>query len=150
MSFSCPRSITMVKYMMNAKIKNRKLSFTNQTKGAVDNVDKLVRTYTYQRKSRRWPMIFFQYLLDIAAYNVAVVFFAVNSDFNNGEPQRRRLFLERLGYNCWICSKPETVQTTRNARDTKLSWSWYIYLLIMQYPCLFECILFAIVEFDCW
>jgi len=41
-------------------------------------------------------MIFFKNLLDIAAFNAAVVFFVVNPDFDKGKPQRRRLFLERL------------------------------------------------------
>ena len=41
-------------------------------------------------------MIFFQNILDIAAYNAAVIFFSVNPDFDTGEPQRRRLFLEKL------------------------------------------------------
>jgi len=46
MSFSCPCSITMVKYMMNAKIKagnNPSLQPNQRGSG--------------QRKSRRWPMI---------------------------------------------------------------------------------------------
>jgi len=47
----------------------------NRTKGAVDNVDELVKTYSCRRNSRRWPMIFFQNLLNIAVYNAAVVFF---------------------------------------------------------------------------
>jgi len=59
----------------------------NGAKGAMDTVDKLVRTYTCQRKFRRWPMIFFQNFLDIAALNAAVVFFSVNSDFDKGKPQ---------------------------------------------------------------
>jgi hypothetical protein len=41
-------------------------------------------------------MVFFQNLLDIAAYNAAVIFFAVNPDIDRGKPQRRRLFLEGL------------------------------------------------------
>jgi len=41
-------------------------------------------------------MIVFQNLLDIAAFIAAVVYFAVNPDFDKGKPQRLRLFLERL------------------------------------------------------
>jgi len=65
-------------------------------------------------------MIFFQNLLDIAAYNVAVVLFSVNPDFDNGKPQRRRLFLERLAVDmiAQSCLKPEAVQTSINARAT--------------------------------
>jgi hypothetical protein len=88
----------------------------NPTKGAVDNVDKLVRTYSCQRKSRRWPMIFFQNLLDIAAYNAAVVFFAVNPDFFKGKPQRRRLFLERLAMDMIA----ESVQNRKQFRPQEM------------------------------
>lgn len=68
----------------------------NRTKGAVDTLDQMVRTYSCQRKSRRWPMVFFQNLIDIAALNAYVVFSSVNTDYNIGKPQRRRLFLEEL------------------------------------------------------
>ena len=46
----------------------------NASKGAVDSLDKSVRTYSCQRKSRRWPMILFQNILDIAAFNAFVIF----------------------------------------------------------------------------
>lgn len=68
----------------------------NRTKGAVDTLDKLVRTYTCQRKSRRWPMIFFQNIVDMAAYNAFVIFLTVNPTFEQGKTHRRRLFLEVL------------------------------------------------------
>jgi len=58
----------------------------NWTKGVVDNVDKIVRPFTCQRKSHRWRMIFCQKLLDIAVYNAAVMFFSVIPDFDIGNP----------------------------------------------------------------
>lgn len=82
----------------------------NRTKGAVDTLDKLVRTYSCQRKSRRWPMVFFQNMLDIAAYNAAVVYFAVNPDFEVGKPQRRRLFLEKLAMEMITATTPTRAQ----------------------------------------
>ena len=69
----------------------------NKTKGAVDTLDKLVKTYSCQRKSNRWPLILFQNFVDIAAYNAFVVFLSNFPEFENGKSQRRRLFLERLG-----------------------------------------------------
>lgn len=33
--------------------------YYNKTKGGVDTVDKLVRTYTAKRQTRRWPFAFF-------------------------------------------------------------------------------------------
>ena len=73
------------------------ISQYNRTKGAVDCLDKLVRTYSCQRKSNRWPMVLFQNFLDIAAYNALVIFTNNCPDFENGKSQSGRLFLERLG-----------------------------------------------------
>ena len=69
----------------------------NRTKDAVDTMDKLIRTYSVQQKSRRWPMILFQNFVDIAAYNAFVVYLTINSAYNQGKTLRRRLFLEELG-----------------------------------------------------
>ena len=81
----------------NQKQKPEIISHYNQTKGAVDTLDKLVRIYSCQRKSNRWPLILFQTFVDIAVYNAFVVFLNNFPDFENGKTQRRRLFLERLG-----------------------------------------------------
>lgn len=69
----------------------------NKTKGAVDTADQLIRTYSCQRKNRRWPMVFFQNLVDIAALNSFVVFTSVNRDYEVEKSHKRRLFLEHLG-----------------------------------------------------
>ena len=41
-------------------------------------------------------MVFLQNIIDIAAYNAYVVFYAVYPDNDRGKIQRRRLFLEKL------------------------------------------------------
>ena len=68
----------------------------NRTEACVDRFDQMIRTYRCQRKTRRWPMKFFQNLLDIAAFNAAVIFFYTNPEVDHGKPQRRRLFLHKL------------------------------------------------------
>ena len=67
----------------------------NRTKGAVDSIDKLVRTYSVIRKSRRWPMVVFGNLIYryLAAYNAYVIFSHVHSEYEAGKSHRRRLFL---------------------------------------------------------
>jgi hypothetical protein len=52
----------------------------NRTKAGVDRVDQMIRTYSCQRKTRRWPMKLFHNLLDIAAFNAAVIFFSTNPE----------------------------------------------------------------------
>ena len=69
----------------------------NHKKGAVDNLDKLVRTYSVVRKTRRWPMALFGNLLDLAAYNAYVVYHSIWPNHNQGKSHRRRLFLHSLG-----------------------------------------------------
>ncbi|KRY24826.1 hypothetical protein T01_13961 [Trichinella spiralis] len=52
----------------------------NNTKGGVDNLDKMTSTYSCQRISARWPLVIFYNIIDVSAYNAY-----------------RRLFLEELG-----------------------------------------------------
>ncbi|XP_059394627.1 piggyBac transposable element-derived protein 4-like [Carassius carassius] len=69
----------------------------NHNKGGVDNLDKLVATYTCQRKTARWPMVIFFNMLDVSAYNAFVLWKEINNSWNEGKKYSRRLFLEELG-----------------------------------------------------
>ncbi|XP_059394628.1 piggyBac transposable element-derived protein 4-like [Carassius carassius] len=69
----------------------------NHTKGGVDNLDKLVATYTCQRKTARWPMVIFFNMLDVSAYNAFVLWTEINPSWHKGKNIRRRLFLQELG-----------------------------------------------------
>ena len=50
----------------------------NRLKGGVDTLDQLVRNYSCQRRTRRWPMALFYNMVDMAAYNSMVIFKDVN------------------------------------------------------------------------
>nr|XP_023697146.1 piggyBac transposable element-derived protein 4-like [Paramormyrops kingsleyae] len=69
----------------------------NATKGGVDNLDKLVTTYSCKRKTLRWPLVIFFDMLDISAYNAFVIWMSLSPEWNRGKLQKRRLFLEELG-----------------------------------------------------
>ncbi|XP_051765771.1 piggyBac transposable element-derived protein 4 isoform X2 [Ctenopharyngodon idella] len=69
----------------------------NQTKGGVDTLDKVVATYTCQRKTHRWPMVIFFNMLDVSAYNSFVLWMEINPTWQKTKKHRRRLFLEELG-----------------------------------------------------
>uniref|UniRef100_A0A3Q3KRH5 PiggyBac transposable element-derived protein domain-containing protein n=1 Tax=Monopterus albus TaxID=43700 RepID=A0A3Q3KRH5_MONAL len=69
----------------------------NATKGAVDNLDKLVTVYSCKRGTLRWPLAIFFDMLDISAYNAFVVWTAIKPRWNQKKLQRRRFFLEELG-----------------------------------------------------
>uniref|UniRef100_A0A1A7Y6J1 PiggyBac transposable element-derived protein domain-containing protein n=1 Tax=Iconisemion striatum TaxID=60296 RepID=A0A1A7Y6J1_9TELE len=70
----------------------------NRCKGAVDNLDKLVATYSCRRKTRHWPMSLFSNILDVSAYNALVLWLSVDPTWNLPKKNfRRRLFLHELG-----------------------------------------------------
>ncbi|KAF2903968.1 hypothetical protein ILUMI_02203, partial [Ignelater luminosus] len=64
----------------------------NAAKGAVDTVDQMCGTYSVARVTRRWPLVVFYALLDIAGINTHVMFYS-----NEGNPKDfRRIFLKTL------------------------------------------------------
>ena len=58
------------------------ISHYNANKGDVDTVDNLISTFTCRRKSNRWTMNCFFYILDVAASN-AFILFALNKNIKN-------------------------------------------------------------------
>ncbi|KAL1232358.1 PiggyBac transposable element-derived protein [Trichinella spiralis] len=69
----------------------------NNTKGGVDNLDKMTSTYSCQRMSARWPLVIFYNIIDVSAYNAYVLWTEKHSAWNVGRLRKRRLFLEELG-----------------------------------------------------
>ena len=70
----------------------------NVSKGGVDTLDQLVRSYSSKRRTRRWPMSLFFNLLDIDAYNSMVLYIQLNPTWNSLKLYRRRLYLIMLAY----------------------------------------------------
>lgn len=56
-------------------------------------MDHLASSYDVARNTRRWPMVFFYGLLNVAAINAFVIY---SSNKNNAE-MNRRIFMKRLG-----------------------------------------------------
>ena len=69
----------------------------NQTKFGVDVMDQCINGYTVRRISKRWPMIVFFNLIDIAAINAMTLWLCKNPNWHNQRKHVRRLFLEELG-----------------------------------------------------
>lgn len=67
--------------------------FYNKTKTGVDTVDEMCATYSVSRKVRRWPLVLFFRLIDIAGINAQVIF----STNNQNNRLIRRKFLEDIG-----------------------------------------------------
>ncbi|XP_059196338.1 piggyBac transposable element-derived protein 4-like [Centropristis striata] len=69
----------------------------NHCKGGVDNLDKVVGTYSCRRKTHRWPQVLFCNMIDVSAFNAFVIFTATDPSWKQGKSYRRRLFMEELG-----------------------------------------------------
>ncbi|XP_056092518.1 piggyBac transposable element-derived protein 4-like [Rhinichthys klamathensis goyatoka] len=69
----------------------------NKSKGGVDNLDKMVATYTCKRKTARWPLVLFHNMLDVSGVNAHVLWSEISPEWHAGKSCRRRLFLEELG-----------------------------------------------------
>ncbi|XP_070687599.1 piggyBac transposable element-derived protein 4 isoform X1 [Pempheris klunzingeri] len=89
----------------------------NRCKGAVDTVDEMISTYSCRRMTKRWPMAIFFYMLDISALNAYTVWTAIFPERNQGQPHRRRLFLEELG------KKLVTPQMARRQHLPRTPWA---------------------------
>ncbi|XP_033225503.1 uncharacterized protein LOC117178258 [Belonocnema kinseyi] len=75
-----------------AKKKPEIVTYYNQHKIGVDMVDKMCSAYNVQRGTRRWPMVIFSTILNVAGINSQVICLA-----NGKNMPRRRAFLRQLG-----------------------------------------------------
>ena len=64
----------------------------NKTKGGVDSVDKLVSSYSVSRGTRRWPLVIFFMMMNVAAINAYVIY----RKNNNQVRMNRSEFVKRL------------------------------------------------------
>ena len=69
----------------------------NKQKGGVDTLDKLLATYTCKRKTNRWPLNCFFYIVDCAAYN-AFVLKNIKYTQDKNLIRERRFSLESLAF----------------------------------------------------
>ena len=71
----------------------------NAIKGAVDTFDKIVKTYTCARSTRRWLMRLFFFLVDAACLNASVIWFMTYPEWKCKESHKRRSFLSAVAYD---------------------------------------------------
>ncbi|XP_030266920.1 piggyBac transposable element-derived protein 4-like [Sparus aurata] len=69
----------------------------NSNKGGVDNLDKVIGTYSCRRMTARWPLVIFHNIIDVSSYNAFVLWREINPGWLPGKRNKRRLFLEQLG-----------------------------------------------------
>ncbi|CAF4508979.1 unnamed protein product, partial [Rotaria sp. Silwood2] len=101
----------------------------NQTKFGVDVVDQCINNYTCRRITRRWPMIVFFNMIDIAAINSLNIWLDQNPDWNVGKKCFRRLFLEELSKSLTDSRNQRRVKQPRLAPKVKLALQSFGYEL---------------------
>ena len=72
--------------------------YYNKTKGGVDQMDQMVQMYSYKRKTKRWPMVLFFNMIDVAGIAAFLIWSGKNTQWEQGKTHRRRLFLLQLGF----------------------------------------------------
>ncbi|KAK3519789.1 hypothetical protein QTP70_004958 [Hemibagrus guttatus] len=79
------------------KKKPERIADYNRCKGGVDNLDKIVDTYSCRRRTNWWPEVLFFNMVDITSCSAYVSLTAVDPSWNQAKLLRRRIFLEELG-----------------------------------------------------
>lgn len=106
----------------------------NATKGAVDAFDQQVGYYTCARKTRRWPMRLFDFIIDAACLNAFVVWNLKNPQWKNHKGSTRldkayTACLRSINFTPTICSKSHvgdrctTGTWSMRNKSSKETWS---------------------------
>lgn len=69
----------------------------NRCNGGVDNLDKVVGTYSCRRRTNRWPLALFHNVIDISLYDASVLWTSIEPSWQQQKPHRRRLYIEEEG-----------------------------------------------------
>ena len=69
----------------------------NSNKGGVDNLDKVIGTYSCRRMTTRWPLVIFHNILEVSSYNAFVIWREIHPDWMPGKRNKRRSW-ERLSW----------------------------------------------------
>ncbi|GLD71074.1 piggyBac transposable element-derived protein 4-like protein [Lates japonicus] len=67
----------------------------NCNKGGVDNLDKVIGTYSCRRMTVHWPLVIFHNIIDVSSYNTFVIWREINPSWMPGK-RNKRVFLEQL------------------------------------------------------
>lgn len=70
----------------------------NEHKGGVDTFDQLLRGYTTNRKSNRWPMVLFYNMLDVGAFAAFRLYELCHPAWNANKSEKRKTFLKEFAF----------------------------------------------------
>jgi hypothetical protein len=69
----------------------------NHNKGCVDNLGKVIGTYSCKRMTACWPLVIFHHIIDVSSYIAFVIRNKINPTWMPDKQNKRRVFLEHLG-----------------------------------------------------
>ncbi|CAF1243383.1 unnamed protein product [Didymodactylos carnosus] len=93
----------------------------NQSKYGVDVIDQCVGTYSVQRISRRWPLIVFYNMIDLAAINSMTLWLSQYPKWNQRKSNTRRIFLSQLSTDLTVPQNQRCSQESRLMPKVKLA-----------------------------
>ena len=59
-------------------------------------MNEMIRYYSCKRQTKRWPMVLWYNMLDVAVLNAYTLFKGVHPEYMNGVNHKRRLLLKEL------------------------------------------------------
>ena len=89
----------------------------------MDTFDQLIRTYSSKRETKRWPVVMWYNLLDVAALNAFAVFSTQNSESAVEKTHKRRLFQRNIAEELVIPQMRRRLRVTTKVRQLFL-WQW--------------------------
>ena len=96
--------------------------FYNKTKGGVDTIDRVVRSYSAKRTTRRWPLVLFYNVIGVSTINAFIIWLGINHWHGNTYMKQRRKFLISLGKElCGITEEAQPVAPVSATRKRKVT-----------------------------
>ena len=94
----------------------------NKTKGGVDTLDSMVRSYSTKRTARRWPLVLFHNMIDVSTINAFIIWQGINHEYGNIYMKQRRKFLISHGKEqCGITKGAQPVASVSATRKRRVN-----------------------------
>ena len=96
--------------------------FYNKTKGDVDTLDRMVRSYSTKRTTRRWPLVLFYNVIDVSTINAFIIWQGINHENGSIYMRQRKKFLISLGREpCGITEEAQSVAPASATRKREVT-----------------------------
>jgi hypothetical protein len=69
----------------------------NNNKGVMENLDKVIGTYSCRRMTACWPLVIFHNIIDVSSYNAFLIWKKINPTWIPDKRNKMRVFLKKRG-----------------------------------------------------